>query len=311
MSQVEFKPNEILSQDSIADKEMRVIYYRPPLHRRVLANFIDIFIFVIVFASLFMASRAIVSNTKTYQNNMATLEQIRLDSGLYVKNKSGETKDIITYLNSDTAFNSEYKKVESKAAIETFLSYAKSVCGSDTYREMVVDYNSFRTDSSMVYKNDSSQYNNMHLFVVDENDEIVENPDLFAPGSYVPNVYGYYYDNVYKPYIDGHAQGFLSTRIPGHYEIIRYLSLMIIFAVITPAYLLAGILAFYVPTLFFVRGRRTLGKALYRIGLVDSRILSPKFARSTARFAIFYFAELILSIVTFGDKIRESTSPIR
>ena len=44
------------------------------------------------------------------------------------------------------------------------------------------------------------------LFVVDEDNKVVENPALFAPGSYVPNIYGYYYDNVYKPYIDSHIR---------------------------------------------------------------------------------------------------------
>ena len=75
---------------------------------------------------------------------------------------------------------------------------------------------------------------------------------------------------------------------------------MLLFADLLPAYLITGILVYYVPTLFFVRGRRTLGKALYQIGLVDSRVLNPTVARATARFAIFYLAELCLSLATFG-----------
>ena len=300
MDQELYRPNEILEQGSINAEEMKVVYYRPKLIRRVMANFIDIFIFVIVFASLFMATRAIVSNTDEYKNNMATLEQIRLDCGLYVQKRSGEVTDIITYLNSDTAFNNEYKRDRSNEAIDDFFTYASSVCDIETYAEMKRDYNQFRLDENMIYKNDSSPYNGMALFLKDDADNIVENPDLIAPGNYVPNIYGYYYDNAYKPYIDGHAQGFLATKIPHFYDIMRYLSLTIIFAVIAPAYLVSGILVYYVPTLFFVRGRCTLGKALYRIGLVDSRVLSPTFARTTARFAIFYFAELILSIVTLG-----------
>ena len=44
----------------------------------------------------------------------------------------------------------------------------------------------------------------------------------------------------------------------------------------------------------------TLGKALYHIGLIDDRMLSPSFGRFTARFAIFFFGELILSLFSFG-----------
>ena len=54
------------------------------------------------------------------------------------------------------------------------------------------------------------------------------------------------------------------------------------------------------PPLFFKRGRKTLGKALYHIGLVDDRVLSPTFWRFSARFLIFLFAELLLSLFTLG-----------
>ena len=48
------------------------------------------------------------------------------------------------------------------------------------------------------------------------------------------------------------------------------------------------------------RGRKTIGKAIYHIGLVDDRLLAPTYARFTARFAILLFAELILSVFSFG-----------
>ena len=295
-----YQPNEILEQGSVVSPKQEIIYYRPKFHRRVLANLIDIFVFVIIFASLFLATRAIVSNTSTYQNNMAQLEEIRLNSGLYTKDKTNNTTDIITYLNSDSGFNNEYKKVMASEAIDKFFDYAKEVCIEVTYLEMKENYNKFRLDDSMIYKHEGSTYDGAKLFLQDDSGAIYENPDLIEPSHYVPEIYWYYYSNVYQSYIDSVAQGYLITKIPYYYDLLQYLSIIIIFAVIVPAYLLAGILVYYVPTLFFTRGRSTLGKALYRIGLVDQQILSPRFGRTTARFAIFYFGELILSIVTFG-----------
>ena len=53
MDQELYRPNEILEQGSINAEEMKVVYYRPKLIRRVMANFIDIFIFV---TSVFLAA---------------------------------------------------------------------------------------------------------------------------------------------------------------------------------------------------------------------------------------------------------------
>ncbi len=301
MPEKEEQLDQILEQDSViaSTPKEQIIYYRPKFHRRVLANFIDILIFAILFVSFFALDRFIVDNTATYKNNFNQYDSIRLDSGIYARDGNNQISDIITILNSNSAYNNQYKKQKSKEAIDQFLTYANTVCSVDDYKYMAKDYDDFRMNSDMIYKNASSAYNNTPLFVKD-GDEVVENPVLLDPEAYVPNIYGYYYNNAYTPYIDGHLQGFLTTRIPGYYELVKYFALTLIFADIVPAYLFTGILVYYIPTICFTRGRTTLGKAIYRIGLVDSRVLSPTFARTTAKFAIFYFAELILSVVTFG-----------
>ena len=75
---------------------------------------------------------------------------------------------------------------------------------------------------------------------------------------------------------------------------------MLIFCEIAPSYRVSGILTYLVPPLFFRKGKKTLGKALYKIGLVDSRLLNCTYPRFFARFAIFYFGELLLSLLSFG-----------
>ena len=301
MVEKEEQLDQILEEGSISSDKHKteVIYYRPKFYRRVLANFVDILIFAFVFVGLFSLNRYIVINTDQYKANFNAFNQIRVDSGIYVQEDNGNIYDIITYLNSDTKNNTEYKMKKSRQAIESFLTYAESVCSNYDYLEIKKDYNSYRLKDSMVYKNNKSEYNGTPLFIQDGN-EIIENPALFATGSYVPNIYGYFYEKAYTPYIDSHCQGFLTTKIPNYYELTRYMALMLIFADIVPAYLVTGILVYYIPMICFRRNRTTLGKALYRIGLVDQRVLSPTFARTTARFAIFYFGELVLSIVTFG-----------
>lgn len=301
MIEQEQQLDQILEEGALAseNKKVEVIYYRPKFYRRILANFIDILIFILIFVGLFSLGRYIMTNSEGYKNNFNAFNKIRVDSGLYVKD-SGEIKDIITYLDGDSKNNSEYKMKKARQAIENFIAYSHTVCSESGYTSIVNDYDSYRLKPKMIYKNKKSEYNGTLLFVLDEDNNVIENPELFAVGSYVPNIYNYFYNKAYKPYIDKQCQGFLTTKIPNYFELTKYMALMLIFAAITPSYLLTGILVYYVPTLCFRRGRCTLGKALYRIGLVDRRVLSPTFARTTARFAILYFAVIILSVVTFG-----------
>lgn len=75
---------------------------------------------------------------------------------------------------------------------------------------------------------------------------------------------------------------------------------MLLFVELPISYMVAGLLIYLLPLFIFRRGRKTFGKAIYRIGLVDSNFLSPKIGRTIARFCIFYFGVLILSVLTFG-----------
>ena len=301
MIEKEEQLDQILEQGSIAapTPKEEIIYYRPKFHRRVLANFVDILIFIFILTGLFAATRAIVTNTDSFKGNFNELNRLRVTSGLYIDD-NGQIKDVMSYLDGDSKNNTQYKMNQSRKAIEKFIAFASEVCTEKDYKTIVDDYDTYRLKSTMVYKNGDSQYNGTPLFVKDEQNVVVENPELFATGAYVPNVYGYFFSKAYKPYIDKNAQGYLATKIPNYYELSQYMALMLIFAEILPAYIMSGILVYYVPTLCFRRGRCTIGKALYRIGLVDSRVLSPTFARATARFSIFFFAELLLSIVTLG-----------
>ncbi len=292
----------IVEQGSLTakTKKQEIIYYRPPFHRRIMANLLDIIFFAFTFVLFFLLNRYLVGLTPDFKNNSAQLDEIRTSSGLYIEQDDGQINDIVSYLNSDTGFNAKYKKTQAANAIDSFLVYAQSVCDEETYNEIANNYDEYRLDEAMVYVNTESSYNGTALFVRDSDNNIVENPELFAEGSYVPNINGYYYTEVYASYIDEHLQGYLVTAIPHYYDLMKYFSNMLIYADIMPAYLISGIIIYYIPTLCFRRGRTTFGKALYRIGLVDSRVLSPSFGRITARFAIFYLAELCLSVFTFG-----------
>lgn len=285
--------NEIYTNKEVSSKEVEIRYFRPKFHRRVLANFIDIFLLVLMFFGLFTLSRVIAMNVPEYKGKVNQLEQIRLDSGLYDRDNQNEIKDVVSIINKDNSNTAGSRVKKAKRAIETFYTYAEPIVDVDKYQEMVKDYDDFRLDSKLTYEGYA-------LFVRDGDDNIVENPELVEGKDVLSNIYNIYYKQAYSVFIDNHLQGYLVTAIPHYYDLTRYMAYVLIFGEILVSYAVAGILIYFVPTLFFIRGRKTLGKALYQIGTVDKNLLSPSFARNLARFAIFYFGELLLSLVTFG-----------
>ena len=274
-------------------------YVPAKLTRRVFANLLDILIFALLLVSLFSLARLIVSNTEVYKNNFNEMVNIKVDSGLYVKEEDGKTvTDIISYLNNDSNQTAGSKTKRARKAIETFFTYTKSFVDSgeisqNQYDIITEDYSTFMLSEKMVYEGEK-------MFILDEEKGIIENPDLTGEASNLSNIHSYYFDNAYKPYIDKHLQGYLITTIPHYYELNEYVALTLIFAEILPAYLVSGLLVYLLPIFIFKHGRMTWGKAVYRIALLDKRILSPKIGRSLARFAIFYFGILILSLFSFG-----------
>ena len=285
--------NEIYTNKEVSSKEVEIRYFRPKFHRRVLANFIDIFLFVLMFFGLFSLSRVIAMKVPEYKGKVEQLEQIRLDSGLYDRDNQNEIKDIVSIINKDNSNTAGSRVKKAKRAIDKFYSYSESLVTTEQYQIMTKDYDDFRLDTKLTYEGYA-------LFVRDENDEIVENPSLVEGKDVLSNIYNIYYKQAYSVFIDNHLQGYLVAYIPHYYDLTKYMANVLIFGEILVSYAISGLLIYLVPTLFFIRGRKTLGKALYQIGTVDKNLLSPSFTHNLARFAIFYFGELLLSLVTFG-----------
>ena len=292
----EEKSPEIVSDQQVAGSSPKtdIVYFRPPFYQRVLANLIDALIMIFVFLSVFLGVREIVKNTPNYKAKQQQLSEIRLNSGVYEYDDNNVLRDIITVLNSDKGQTAKSRSVRAKKAIEQFLTYASEVASEEDYKYIVNDYRSFRLDESL-------KIQNIPMFIVDENDEVVENPELVEGiESVSSNIYTTYYEKAYKVYIDNKVQAFLTTSIPHYKEIISYQTNMLLWVELLGSYCVAGLIAYLPPYFIFKRGRKTFGKAIYGIGLVDRDCLSPKIGRSLARFSIFYFGELILSVFSFG-----------
>ena len=287
----ELKVNDIVNE-SLTGPKVEIVYQRPKFFRRVMANSLDAILLIFLALLSFLGFRAIVSSTPGYRANVDELTQIRVDSKMYAYDDNGVLQDVVTTINKDSANTAGSRVRKAKAAIDGFFVYAEQKCDAQDYAAIVNDYRSFRLSSSLAYSG-------APLFVLD-GEEVVENPALVSGASGLDNVWNTYYQKAYSPYIDEHLQGYLLTKVPKTYELTQYVALMLLLAEILPGYAFAGLLVYLLPIFIFRRGRMTFAKAAYRIGLVDQSMFSPKLGRSLARFALFYFLELLLSLVSFG-----------
>ena len=266
-------------------KKVHLNYTSAKFHRRAFANLTDFIIFVLLFGALFLATRAIVMATPSYKTTAGTYLSMRIESGLYMP-KDDDCQDTVAYLSDAANSYSGYaKKSLAKEGIEKFFVFTEKYGTESVSKEIHEDYDAYRLRDGFSYKSVA--------YFIQNGDVIEENPACEA-------TFKEWFDYVYAPYINEHLHGYLVARFPQYLELTKYETQMLLWAEITPAYLLAGILTYLVPPLFFRRGRMTLGKAMYRIGLADRRLLCCPFPRFLGRFAIWYFAELCLAPFTLG-----------
>lgn len=293
-----------MSEEIERNEVVNINYSQPKFWHRVMANFIDFFLLLVFFFSFFISARSIVLLTPKYKEAEQTITDTQLNSGLYVKDHSDNDKivDIIFYIDKTTnLYGSEFdgegeggtaplgKNGKAVNAINIFINYCSNpdVTSTERYEELVTYYDEIRLDTLTS--------DGVHYYVKD-GDNIIVNETLASDAEKRK----LYYENIYSPFIEKKCIPFLTSNVTAYREAYRVEYNFLVFLELPVAYALAGILVYFVPPLFFKRGRKTIGKAIYHIGLIDSRILSPSFGRFTARFAIFFFGELVLSMFSFG-----------
>ena len=290
---------------------VNIEYEQPKLVHRVLANLIDILLMVGMTITMFIASRAVVQSTSMYRNNDYEIRKVQLESGLYINadktNGSaidtrgydigeytyGDNIQLMTYWlprQSNLTYEDIVKRCEK--AIDKFSSYMGAI--NPTYKEQIDAFIETQKENKV-----GEVAGHEHFFLKNEETNKYYIPLNESGISYYS--YQTYFEEFYKIIMDNNlSDDYLTRLVPNFKENLSKEGKYLLFIELPSAYLLAGILVYFIPPLFFRRGRQTLGKALYRIGLVDHNIFSPTFKRFSLRFAIFFFGELVLSLFTFG-----------
>lgn len=295
---------------------VKVEYELPKFHHKVLAKIIDAITFAFVTIVLFIASRAIVMSSGMYIYNDVTYKTIEVESGLFVNSSTvpgrvyefgDEVKPIVVALPKRGDLTYQAIITRCHAAINTFISYLDPV-NHEAAVEVKTAYDNKRlaltgtVEGHEHYFVKRSEYDvdNLPFYELSAGDEIIVplNPN-YADIPYYS--YQKYFDLLYRPFAgDTLVDNYLVKYFPELRQCMKNEGYYVLFIEFPSAYVTAAILVFFIPTLIFRRGRRTLGRALYRIGYVDPKYFSPTFLRNFLRFIILLFAELILSVATFG-----------
>ena len=209
-------------ENQISEKKIEIVYRPAKFWHRCIANLIDILLFVLMFFLLFLGIRAIVQTTPSYHNADQKITEIRLESGLYVKDSKGEIRDIITYIGVIDADLSSYGKIlYAEDSIDTFLLYVEKVCDSNDAQEIKNSY-----DESRLNKNLCDDAGNPY-FIKDSGGNIIRNEQCNAKLQQ-------YYDNFYVPYIDNTLQKIVKVLPEVSYTFVGIVLIFFVCAVLVP-----------------------------------------------------------------------------
>lgn len=285
--------DDIYSVKPIKEEEVKEIaYYRPKFWKRVFLRLFDFLIYALLAVGLFTGARAIVTNTPYYQEQDTLLNTYKVDSSLFVyAHDLHRYQDIVTFLNYSNNSDMSAQRVELKKRINEFHTFLADYL---TEKEMV-DVQNYYDGYRLNYV-----YAGQHAFTI-TGGQITENlNDVITSKVFV--------NNIYKPYIDNTALGLFSAKVPNVLEIEKFESNMLFFVEMPIAIILGAVIYYYVIPLCFSRGKKTLGRFLFKVALVDKDVLSVSWKRYSLRFLIVLFAEIILSIPTAGIPLFVSIS---
>lgn len=260
---------------------MEVSYSLPKYRTRLFSFLFDLMCMVILALLGVFAMQAIMNNTPYYKNANQTLNRLQLESGLYVERKDGTTKLMCEYykVEKQEQYN-EYNKMFDDA-LTAFYKNPQFFDQEDP-KSGIYLYNTLKIPEGQ---------SESKLFIYEDESKtvIVEKPDA------AKNLLNDFYTQV----MSEKAVAYVVNNLE-YVEATKTITLTFIFVILlVPVVLSVFIFELIIP-LCLRRGRKTLGKLIFKIAVVDNRGLSAPLLRFLARFSLFFVVEVILGIVTFA-----------
>ncbi|HKL72984.1 MAG TPA: RDD family protein [Candidatus Onthovivens sp.] len=262
------------------NKSIEISYYRARTSQKLGAIILDFLIVSFISLGLFIGAKQIVESTSYYKEMDKEFTALKLASNLYVDlDNKGTIVDIVSFINKQTNLSSSDSE---KYLVDHVYSFFAGF-EEETSLKLEKEYKDYISDSRRQYKGEP--------YFLFKGEEVFKNIDAKIPVKE-------YVENVYKPYVDEIALGRFIIETPRVLDIQKYQSNMLLFVEIPSAVTLGIIITYYLIPLIFYRGKKTLGRLAFKIGLVDKDNYSLRIGKFTLRFLILLFGEILLSVFT-------------
>ena len=266
--------------EATANEPITLTYPKAPLTKRVIAFFIDAIMIFTLALGLFWVSRLLVENTDWYRGAFETYVEVSSSSRLYVyKETEDNLVQIDTYAKG--TFTSDDQKV-SYLESRIYYFYVDDPIGIFEPGEGKRIYDAEKVGANAYKQADGSPY--FALNSSGEPQSIVSSNALL--GFYEQaTISAIEYLNRSESYVN--AKRTLSQTIN---LLLIPLSLAISFALFELLF----------PLLFFRRGYKTIGMAVFHLALLTGEAVVPRFRTFLFRFLFMLVVELLASLMTFG-----------
>lgn len=269
------------------NQEKQIIEYEYPKFSRIaFSNILDFLLCALLALAIFIPTKKIVESNGEYSKNSEDFDALKIESNLYIySSEKSRVQDVVSFYNASTKYSQSEMEDDLSKRLDNFIVFLTNKVSVSTGEEVKKIYDDFRLSDSLLY-------NGSKYFIL-ENNTVSKNVAANIPSKE-------YVENVYKAYIDKYALGQFIAKDEVALNYQKYFSNMLFFVELPISIGLGLLIYFYLIPFCFSRGKRTIGKLAFHIGVVNSKCLSPKFWEFTVNFLIFFILECLLSVVALG-----------
>lgn len=259
---------------------MEASYTKASYRNRLFAFFTDLMCMVVLGLIGVFLTQTIMNNVSFYKKANQTINDIQLSSHLYYERDDGTTKLLCDYLliKTDNDYESVNKQLDE--ALTEFYTDSKYFIQDDPKSGLYL-YNTLKIP-------EGETASSLFIFEDDTHSKIVERNDASKKDIY----------NFYVKVMSENAVHYVIDNA-NYISASRTISLTYYFIILLLPISLSVIIFELIIPLCLRRGKKTIGKLLFKIAVLDVQGLSCSWKRYCLRFIFFFFIEFLLSIVTF------------
>ena len=257
----------------LAKSKIELEYTNAKIYKRLFASFIDFFTIFLSTFIFFSLTNMVLPQIDAYKNLVEEKSNLLVESGLY----NNELTLVLDVVQNDEEFSTAKEKGDYlKKSIDGFYESIYFFTSEES-QKIKEDYNERKVN----YVVDDT-----HIFSLD-GENIVENP---VNPQYFYDFYVEEINNYSLPFLNQNEEIINANKI---LSITSYVSFSI--------WLLLFVLFFelFFPLVVFKRGRLTLGRKVFSIGLIDVNALNIKTSKYLGRVAFIVIVMYVIGFFSF------------